>query len=166
MRLNETIKTAFIRAVMDDVPQKDYAEEVRILVQKAALKALPPAIKKLYEDDATRDYVNTKDIYTALGYVRVYAKKDFTLSETIKTKLDDIKENNRLQSEKRSGLKKRLESVVAGCRTKKQLVDTLPEFEKYLPPADEKTANLPAVANVVSDFVSAGWPICKTKSKR
>ena len=34
----------------------------------------------------------------------------------------------------------------------------LPEFAKYLPKAVAKTDNLPAVANLVADFVKAGWP--------
>jgi hypothetical protein len=43
--------------------------------------------------------------------------------------------------------------------TRKALVDLLPEFEKYLPADEAKAiASLPAVANVLSDFVKAGWP--------
>ena len=50
-------------------------------------------------------------------------------------------------------------SPALGASTRKGLADALPEFEKYLP-ADEPAAvrSLPVVANVVADFVKAGWP--------
>lgn len=56
-------------------------------------------------------------------------------------------------------LQTRLKGVAYACTTRKQLEEALPEFSSYLPEEEAKAAkNLPAVANVLSDFVKAGWP--------
>jgi hypothetical protein len=58
----------------------------------------------------------------------------------------------------RRELENKLHAVVAGCNTRKQLVEALPEFEKYAPQEPTKLAGLPAVSGVVADLVAAGWP--------
>ena len=56
-------------------------------------------------------------------------------------------------------LETKLMAAANSCTTRKALVELLPEFEKYLP-ADQAAAckTLPAVANIMADFVKAGWP--------
>jgi hypothetical protein len=63
------------------------------------------------------------------------------------------------QVEKRKELRSKLQATADAVTTRKALIDLLPEFEKYLPADEAKAvATLPAVANVLSDFVKAGWP--------
>jgi hypothetical protein len=63
------------------------------------------------------------------------------------------------QVERINALRTKLSATADAVSTRKALIDLLPEFEKYLPADESKAvASLPAVANVLSDFVKAGWP--------
>lgn len=90
---------------------------------------------------------------------------------TIQKALDENTELGELsvlrgeQKKKRQELESRLRSVAYSCSTLKQLNAALPEFEKYMPSDKEALAqNLPALANVVADFIAAGWPKDKEKA--
>jgi hypothetical protein len=61
--------------------------------------------------------------------------------------------------ELRADLHAKIKAVAYSVSTRKALADALPEFEKYLPADDAKAIRtLPVVANVVTDFMKAGWP--------
>lgn len=164
MKLTNNIRDAFVRAVMQDVPKIDFDEQARKLVLDDSAAQLPPKIKALVRSAETAPFVRTTDYWTNmsdLGIYKAYAASGDKYAPTPDTLLE-LKRLNDLKREQeatRSALRARLKSVALGATTRKALADALPEFEKYLP-ADEAKAvrSLPIVANVVADFVKAGWP--------
>ena len=162
MKLTNTIRDAFILAAMQDVPSVDYAQQARDLAQKA--------MKALFAKDFPG--IDQAKVYQWFGSSSV--KMPGTLNNLYQpspgfdclkndaklwAKLETLEAQSRTQDIARSELQKKLRAVAYSVNTRKALADALPEFAKYLP-ADEATAtrNLPVVANVVADFVKAGWP--------
>ena len=165
MRLTTTLKDAFIKSVMADVPSVDYTEEKIKLIQAAAHKVQPPLLKKFIEDNPTMvEWVGSVRYYSAKGCITVFVKgchiTETALDGNIKlqSQLEKLRQQEVNQSNTRKALKNKLQQVVTGCNTRKQLLEALPEFEKYLPTETEPSRNLPAIANLVSDFTQAGWP--------
>lgn len=175
MRLTNTIRDAFVRAAMQDVPEVDYSESIRKAAVAAAVKALPPAVRKVYDDEKTRPYLETTYLRYGMTSVSVpgrdarWNEDDSQLPRI--TKADDAALNALAGSAKeqestRNELERKLRSAAYAVTTRAALVEMLPEFEKYLP-ADEAAANrtLPVIANIVADFTKAGWPKGKTPTK-
>jgi hypothetical protein len=127
MKLTNTVRQAFIRAVMADVPCIDYAQMARNAVTADNMSKLPKKVAAV-------------------------------APETI-AQLRDWKALDAAQRKQREELESKLGGCVYSVTTRKALVSLLPEFEKYLP-ADDTAAlrPLPVLANVVTDFVKAGWP--------
>lgn len=165
MRLTTTLKDAFINSVMADVPSVDYTEQKIKLIQAAANNAQPPLLKKFIKDNPSMvEWLGSVRYYSSKGCVYVTIRgcqaTETTLDGNIKLQgqLNDLHQKQVIQSDTRKGLQKKLQQVVTGCNTRKQLLEALPEFEKYLPKETEPSRNLPAIANLVSDFTQAGWP--------
>ena len=62
MRLTKSDKEAFVRAVMDDVPQADYSEQVRSKLNAWGLESLPEEMRPLakkYPDYFKAHYIST-----------------------------------------------------------------------------------------------------------
>ena len=156
MKLTNNLRSAFVRAAMKDVPSVDYTEKARELVNKLNKEYLIKA--KIDKADIMR---LTSSYFSVAGqtfYLRGVI--DIEYSE-VKNHLE-INKLNALYDAQRithRELQRKLEGAIAGCTTRKQAVEALPEFEKYLP-EDTVAAmrSLPAIANVVTDFVKAGWP--------
>ena len=165
MRLTNNIRDAFIKAAMDDVPSVDHKEEIRSIAFKDIVDQLPINVQKVYKDSKTRDFIKTA--YCTYGGVSVtvpsvsgYSSDSPKLTEEAKKKVGDLKAANQANQTLRGELSSKLRNAAYGCTTRKQLAELLPEFESYLPSDEAKATkmNLPAVANVLSDFVKAGWP--------
>jgi len=167
MKLTNYMRDAFLKRVMEDVPSTEYDEEIRKALVDAALALLPDKVRPLWKNLDLRGYLHTTTI-NAGGvsatvpiedipeYARRIDKREQITSAAGVVKLGELK---RAQEASRGALRKKLYAVAYSVTTRKALADALPEFEKYLP-ADEPAAlrSLPVVANVVADFVKAGWP--------
>ena len=164
MRLTNFIRDSFIRAAMDDVPKVNYTEQA----EKIAREFLKEEFKRVFPNiDMTGEALtwlekcsvkmpnNLTNIYAACpSYEYIQSK-----GPEVWKQLVELGKLNDEQYAKRSELKSRLHGVAYACTTSKQLLEALPEFESYLPAEEAKAAkNLPALANVLSDFVKAGWP--------
>lgn len=159
MKLTKIIREAFVRSVMNDVPQVDYVEQYQKLYQDAALAAAPPEVRALYpkhKDWLLKEYHYLSD--SAIPGFYCYGYRDFTIAEAAQAALDRIEKAYVQQREARQDLETKLTAVTQSCTTRKALAEALPEFEKYLPAEAVKGSNLPALANVVTDFMKAGWP--------
>lgn len=161
MRLTKVIRDAFVRAAMDDVPKKDYQAKIHKLIQDDAIAQLPPKVKAIAQDKDLRHFLNTETHYIS-GYncsnVRVM-HHEYQRSPSVNTQVEAMLVELANQVEKRNELLSKLQATADAVTTRKALIDLLPEFEKYLPADEAKAvATLPAVANVLSDFVKAGWP--------
>lgn len=166
-RLTNDMRNTFIAKVMEDVPQVDYEQKIRDAVNKAAFAALPKQVKALYDNPETRGYVNiaNDNLYRSDRNVprsvsfSLPARNDKELEKIVRAASDALLDQWIEQEKQRRSLKEKLRAVAFHCTTLKQLADAFPEFARYLPKDElDATRNLPALANVVSDFVKAGWP--------
>ena len=165
MRLSTSMRQAFVRAVMDDVPFVDYDEQLRQLAQKTVDGYRPAAlVRALALDPSIQDWLN-RDYQFISKYSqsfclvgakqsldRLNADKDFTQAA------QNLRKQQQAQLEQRSELETKLKASAQACQTRAQLAKTLPEFEKYLPIEAGNSKCLPALANLMSDFMAAGWP--------
>jgi uncharacterized coiled-coil protein SlyX len=158
---------------MQDVPKIDYAEQMRECLQKAAKAALHPKVRAVWEDNQLRSFIDTctEHYYFGVRPNRVllsvtlpsaasYTLSGYTLPKEVIEKVNELGNAWAVQEKTLSELSDKLTSAAASVSTRDALVKLLPEFEKYLPAdaASAQKANLPALANVVTDFVKAGWP--------
>lgn len=173
MKLTAPIRNGFVCAAMNDVPEVDYGEQIRTAATAAYIKALPPAVRKVYDDESLRRYLNVRFVSFDCGVsVQVwgyetprYARDEGdaisipVLSSADKRAIDALIAKKKAQDATRDALKSKLTAAANAVSTVKQLAEMLPEFAKYLP-QDIQSANrtLPAVANIVADFTKAGWP--------
>ena len=167
MKLTNYLRTAFVSAVMQDVPVQDFDEQIDKVRVEAVAKELPEKLRAAWLDPLLRCYFGMRCLHLHGDfYVQVptplymYNNSDDPThpSYRIRNALLPLAEQRAEARTTRQELHRKLEAVVAGCNTRKQLVEALPEFEKYAPKETEKLAGLPAVSGVVADLVAAGWP--------
>lgn len=166
MKLTNTLRGAFIRAAMQDVPNVDYGAKITAAALEDAVAQLPPKVRAIYNDKALRHFVKSDWCRVGPDRQHVPSGGDYIASESARAKVEELSALKNAQDERNSDLRNKLRGCAYACSTRKALLDMLPEFEKYMP-SDEAAAcrTLPVVANVVSDFVKAGWPKDAKKGK-
>ena len=162
MKLTNYIRDAFVRAVMNDVPAVDYAEQMREVITKDAISQLPDKVRAIYKNSSTTHYVASfwyGGKYSDSSVMVPGISGDFKPTEATQQAIAGLKKKHDAQFQSNADLKASIRAVAYSVTTRKALADLLPEFAKYLP-ADEAAAikTLPVVTNVVSSFVKAGWP--------
>jgi hypothetical protein len=151
MKITKYDKEAIIRSVMNDVPGIDQVK-TRKEMQEAVTKAMSPEVRKLAKthpkallQESFGSYQFGLDSYLTLTIGDVDTK------EVLKPWIDAY--------QVRRDAKHQLMNAINSCNTLKQLMDRLPEFERYYPTEAEPTKNLPALLHVVSDLCKLGWPV-------
>lgn len=165
MRLTNTMRDAFVRAAMHDVPRTDYDELAQKYVRKyfadLFAKDFPGIDMKVVADKGWL-HKTSVSLPGTLKSPYLHAVNDYRVLEGDKkawAHLEDLSGKKKSQDDTRDSLRQKLNSVAYACNTRAQLLEALPEFEKYLPADDVKAIRtLPALANVVADFTKAGWP--------
>lgn len=117
-------------------------------------------MRAVYDDKNTRGYIETCHHYFNDCGSGMYLPQ-LRQRELPKAKHDELKKLRALELEqkaRRDKLRSSLKSIASSTTTRKALAAALPEFEKYLPAEAQTTRNLPVIANVVTDFMEAGWP--------
>lgn len=167
MKLTNYLRNAFVSAVMQDVPFESFDEQIDKACVLAVAKELPETLRAAWLDPLLRCYFDTRHMYVRSGFhvevpspLHMYNSTDDPThpSYRIRNALLPLAEQRAEAKKARRELENKLHAVVAGCNTRKQLVEALPEFEKYAPQEPAKLAGLPAVSGVVADLVAAGWP--------
>lgn len=163
MRLTKLHKDAFVRRVMQDVPHEDYQEQARKLLFDTSVAMLPPPVRALYDNPELRHWVPGDSVYVSQhnGYVHVLKpdRRGLQFPQDVLVKADQLHRKHIEQKKRREELEAKLRGVIASCQTLKTLKAALPEFVQYMP-EDEAPLDrsVPALANVVTDFIRAGWP--------
>lgn len=154
MRLDKYAKQSIVRAIMQDVPPIDKAAR-RLAVQAAIVKAMSPDVRKVFKSNpgALRttyvgDVVEIDD----------YSSRSITVGDVTDKQLEEILKPYKAEDSAVYDAKRKLQGIVEGCSTLKQLQTLLPEFKQYMPTEAAPTKNLPAVANMVADLSKLGWP--------
>ena len=161
MKLTKYDREAFVRAVLDDTPQEDFDAKARAIVHAAAASRLPPKVKAVYDDSETRGFLQVSRYLAMPGSLNnVYTYDAFEWTDELRKKLDELAAKKSVQRATIRALSSKLTAVIGACSTLNQAKERLPEFVKYLPAERDGTGatNLPAVANLVTDLVAAGWP--------
>ena len=160
MRLDKYTKQSIVRAIMQDVPPIDKAAR-RLAVQAAIVKAMSPEVRKVFKSNpgALRttyvgDVVEIDD----------YSSRSITVGDVTDKQLEEILKPYKAEDSAVYDTKRKLQGIVEGCSTLKQLQTLLPEFKQYMPTEAAPTKNLPAVANMVADLSKLGWPKGKTST--
>ena len=155
MRLDKYTKSSIIRAIMDDVPAPDKAKR-RTDLQAAIVKAMSPEARKLYNKTpkALRTYHVGDTIYDGCGW----GTRDIIAGDVEDKAVEALLKPYKAEDDERSATKRKLQGIVEGCYTLKQLQTLMPEFKQYMPTEAAPTKNLPAVANMVADLSKLGWP--------
>lgn len=166
MRLTNTIRNAFVRAAMNDVPEINYEEEAQKIGKAAISASLPASVQKMIKDPLASEYLNCEYITMPRYFSNFYFYAQRNDQSVLQNKhpevwaqITELHAKQDQQSKARRELENKLRAVANSVTTRKALVAALPEFEKYLPEDEEKAIRtLPVVTNVVADFAKAGWP--------
>jgi len=162
MRLTKFDKEAFVRAVLDDVPQIDYNEQARKVAMADVIARLPQKIQDIWKDNNLRGFISCQRWLNMPGRLHglttPYA--DGEQAPETEAQLKELAGLYDAQCDSLRKLETNLEGAIGACSTLKKAKEVLPEFEKYLPADRDGTgvSGLPAIANLVSDLMQAGWP--------
>jgi len=157
MKLTIHTRQAFVAAAMQDVPSIDYQTQIQDYCNKAAVDAFPPLVKQAYA--AHPDFFERSQ--HRIGTTWRYVPGPVNLTTEALTEADKLDALDKAQSDARVELRNKLAGVAGSVTTVAALLKLLPEFEKYLPKEGVALANPPAIANVISSFMAAGWPASK-----
>lgn len=157
MRLTNSIRSAFVNSVMNDVPSVDYIDQMQREANRIGHAMMPPEIAAVYDKYPKWFEKQWASIGSWHGYGPFPCKNTAFRAEDIQA-MDRLKQLEIEQNLALSRLRNQLEQAAASATTTKALAEMFPEFAKYLPAEETKTRNLPAIANVVADFMKAGWP--------
>ena len=190
MKLSKAHKAEFVRAVLADVPTKNYPTQAEDLARKlcqAKYKELGLSgvdINRLqhagiyihvWQEDgsdivvAARPSNAMRGYYLSNSFAQIGGNGlfDYEIAEIADCpEMMAIRQGFADERNMLNNLCKQLTAVIASCTTLKQAKEALPEFVKYLPeePGSAIDRTLPVVGNLVADLSKAGWP--KKDSKR
>ena len=184
MKLTKAHKAEFVRAVLADVPTKNYPTKAEDLARKMC--------QANYKDLGLAS-INDKRLAYAGIYVRVWRNvhEDLVVDSRpsnarhgdylcisvaqiagnglLDYEIDEITDCPEMMAIRQgyadelnmlNNLRKQLTAVIDSCSTLKQAKEALPEFIKYLPEEPGKAIDrtLPVVGNLVADLMKVGWP--------
>lgn len=125
MRLTKTIRDAFVRAAMADVPQRDYQAEIHKLLQDDAISKLPPKVKAIADDKDLRHFLKTESHYIK-GYQCSNVKvmhPEYTRSPKVNEKVEALLVEFAEQTARNNALRTKLAATADAVTTRKALYD-------------------------------------------
>ena len=188
-RLTNEMRESMLTRIMYGLPNVNYLQQIKDLVQKTIIEFAPKEVQTLYGDEKLRNYladnyVEIKDGngYRSMIYERVYGLskgmtiqmdprteailKDGTLLHAIYTRLRDsnLMAKRQEQEELRQDVRTRLKANLASVTTIKRLYEVLePELHGFIPRVAEGKSTLPScVAPVVDDLKKLGLVVPET----
>ena len=185
MKLTKAHKAEFVRAVLADVPTKNYPTQAEDLARKLCqakykelgLAKVDPSrlsyasiyVRVWASDIMLADRPKDGCYYPCNTFAQIAGKglNEHEIAEiTDCPEMMVIRQGYADEYNMLNNLRKQLTAVIASCTTLKQAKEALPEFIKYLPeePGSAIDRTLPVVGNLVADLSKAGWP--KKDSKR
>jgi len=168
MRLTNQLKGAFVNAVIGDVPEVDYVDKARVLLQDHCNQVCPPEVLKAFKIDPsyfkdsnvqmrTEDgsYQGAFTVYL-LGHraYHDYASEKHPIGKAISA----FANLSEIQTQSLKDLRFELKALIAGFHTLKAAQLGLPpDLVKYLPKDEPVTQNLPALAETMANLKRMGW---------
>lgn len=162
MRLTKTLRDAFVRAAVADVPKIEYDELIRKAATQDIVEQLPPKVRDIWKDPQLSMYVETNwstQYGVSITYPCARGGDRFKLTPEASAKCAEWQRLGKEQDAMIRKLKDDLRGAAESVTTRKALAELLPEFEKYLPVSEQQALrSVPVIANLVADFARAGWP--------
>jgi hypothetical protein len=160
MRLTAAHKQAFVNAILNDTPTVDYDDLARKLVQEYLVSVAPPPIRAIYESPELRPYLEIRRDVIGHMWGGYYCRPpgELRLPKHIEDKLTNLRDRRDEQQRRNQELRDKLTALIAPVFTRAKAVELMPELEKYLPPEESKTTNLPVVSGTIAALIEAGWP--------
>lgn len=157
MRLTNTIRDAFVRAALDDVPSIDYSTKITNTIFEATLSKMPSEVLAAYKKYPEYFVRHGKHIEGVGYYYGIWG--NYEPDTKIIKSCKEMGQKSAEQHKTRRDLETKLKAVAYSVTTRKALVELLPEFEKYLPEEGQSLSrSVPVVIGVKQAFVKAGWP--------
>ena len=177
MRLTNDMRDWMLRKAMKDIPNVDYLEQLKPIIQNVIYSHMPASAQMLYDNMATRSYIKLEEVNLRDGNRRFYMGRFFGVinHRGYDCRVDDsgfhahkkgTTERAISAAVRRSGLlikhieqanlmesvQRRLKSTLASVTTSNRLRDILePELHYIIPVDGDRAANLPATAAPVAD---------------
>ena len=163
-RLTQYQKTLIVNAIMKDVPLKHDPKLLKDKFLQMAIDALPVEIRRIWDDEKTRGYINLNHdgfngIYCWVPCERSsgsgeekFGKKQW---EKFLTEVKAVKD----EEKERSDLRNELSINLATVRTVKQFTDRFPELVKYLPDDEKPVINLPTTTHMIDKLKEMGLQV-------
>lgn len=166
-------RDAFVRAVLQDTPQIDYDTLLRKRVQEIFVERSDKKLQAIYKDEKLRPFLKSDWVNFSLATYfscKVYlAEEEFhfrNFSKEHQAELNDLLTKYKDQKTERSELEQKLRGVIYSYTSIKKAHECMPEFTKYLPTYSKDQPSkfhAPAINDLVTDLVKAGWPDKKEK---
>jgi len=184
MKLTQLHRANFVAAVMASAPTHDFQAEIDKLVRAEAIKALPPKVRAIHDDPELRCFVNLVHVqFEAVRRsdgpeLKVWSERtvspgsfavpgyDYKPSTALKNRVCAILTKEAEQRVECRVVETRLTAIASTARTRKELVELLPQFEKFIPadaPAIDRTVPVAEIDSVVTDLARLGVPQAKKK---
>lgn len=174
MKLNKQNRELFITSVMNDVPEFEYQEQLQKIIEQDMIDSAPKEIKAALKCkvlrplliDGTETWAPSYTIRVGelsanrhnLKLSSIAICHTYVPSVACVPKIIDVYGAALKYHLDRSALRAQVTGAIEGCTTLKIAQERLPEFVKYLPVEAEKSAYLPAIANLAAELCKAGWP--------
>lgn len=169
MRLTSLIRSRIVNNVLAALPKevnKNYQDEVTMLVQKHMLEELPPEVRKIYDNPKTRGYLHKHYHYAKPFSFSVCVVRNpdgpTAASRELQQELDDMYGVMSANYAAKSSAITKLNQALNSCTTDNQLVERYPELAKYIPDfkADKSTGGgAIVVQNPLKEFKELGLPM-------
>lgn len=164
-RLNDSMRRAFVNAVMQATPQIDYDEQMRVFLQREAISFLPATLSALYPEYG--EYFEHTYFSTPGGFANVSVVGDANaLKERVNTTpqlramYDAISSQRAAQTEKMQALRQKLRATALNVGTVKSLREAVPELARFVPDDNPEVNRLaPAHTELITDLRAAGLPV-------
>lgn len=161
MRMTVAIKDDIQTSIMRDLPPAPDKQPAMDAVLLDAVTRLPEAIRKLWVNEETRNYVTTQTVWSSTGNIAVTvpASRDQLrteiLSQAAIDKLNEAGEAIVNHNNHRRDLNKKIRKYLDSCSTVNVFCTRFPELAKYAP-KEAPTPNLPATTELVDNLKAAG----------
>lgn len=163
IRLTKQMRESIIQRIMNDVPKEDYDSKARDLLVTSVQNALPKEIQALLGTPlqchltSARCSVGGEHGQQTSAYIPG-ATTSSSVPITAKEAILALLAKDYTQRCSRGALQNELAILFSSFSTVEKLRDKFPQFDKYLPNAEQPTFPVSVVSDVVSHLQQAGWP--------
>lgn len=160
-RLTQFQKTQMVNAIMRDIPVKHDPKLLKDKFLQTAIDALPPEIRKIWDNEKTRGFVNLDHVGVNGIYQWVPSERGSGSCEKKFSKekwnalLDEMKAVKD-EEQQRTNLRKEISANFSTIRTVKQFTEQFPELVKYLPDEKKPVGNLPMTTHMIDKIKEMG----------